>query len=89
MPERLFGFAAGNLHLPADVVLGEMLVSFVGSRRARIENYRGILFYDGNTLRLQGNNGRLELTGKALCIDSYDREELQVSGQIRGMTFYR
>ena len=33
------------LHLPEDVVLGEMLLYFTGSRAAVVENYRSILFF--------------------------------------------
>ena len=49
---RLFGrqkkrsFLA--LHLPEDVVLGEMLLYFTGSRAAVVENYRSILFFRRN-----------------------------------------
>ena len=35
--------AAENLKLPKDVVLGEVLVSFLGRHSVVIENYRGII----------------------------------------------
>ena len=46
---RLFGrqkkAIVSALHLPEDVVLGEMLLYFTGSRAAVVENYRSILFF--------------------------------------------
>lgn len=44
------------LHLPEDVVLGEMLLYFTGSRAAVVENYRSILFFSDEMLRLTGKN---------------------------------
>ncbi|MFQ8840564.1 MAG: hypothetical protein ACLR8P_06150 [Clostridium fessum] len=51
------------LHLPEDVVLGEMLLYFTGSRAAVVENYRSILFSD-EMLRLTGKNTRLTIKGR-------------------------
>ena len=54
------------LHLPEDVVLGEMLLYFTGSRAAVVENYRSILFFSDEMLRLTGKNIRLTIKGKGL-----------------------
>ena len=56
------------LHLPEDVVLGEMLLYFTGSRAAVVENYRSILFFSDEMLRLTGKNTRLTIKGKGLSI---------------------
>ena len=42
--------AADNLKLPKDVILGEALVSFIGRTSVIVENYRGILIYDDQTV---------------------------------------
>ena len=68
------------LHLPEDVVLGEMLLYFTGSRAAVVENYRSILFFSDEMLRLTGKN-----TG--LSIEYYDRDNLRVTGQIVSVEF--
>ena len=75
------------LHLPEDVVLGEMLLYFTGSRAAVVENYRSILFFSDEMLRLTGKNIRLTIKGKGLSIEYYDRDNLRVTGQIVSAEF--
>jgi sporulation protein YqfC len=79
--------AAEDLKLPKDVVLGEVLVSFVGRSQAVIENYRSILVYTDETIRLQARNCRLEFHGRRLHIDYYNHDQMRISGQIREMVF--
>ena len=74
--------AAEELKLPKDAVLGEVLLSFVV-----IENYRGILLYNDNTIRLQARQCRLSIHGKRLHIDYYNHEEMKITGQIQSMEF--
>ena len=73
------------LHLPEDVVLGEMLLYFTGSRAAVVENYRSILFFSDEMLT--GKNIRLTIKGKGLSIEYYDRDNLRVTGQIVSVEF--
>lgn len=79
--------AAENLKLPKDVVLGEVLVSFVGRYSVTIENYRGILIYDDKTVKLQAKHCKLQIQGKRLHIDYYNHDEMKISGQIQSMCF--
>lgn len=75
------------LSLPEDVLFGDMLLTFTGSRGVLIENYRSIILYTDTLLRLQGKNGRLTIEGKRLRISYYDREQLLLSGAIRSALF--
>ena len=75
------------LNLPEDVFLGEMLLFFTGSTSAVVENYRSILFFSEETLKLSGAHTRLTIQGKQLSIDYYDRDQLKVSGQIESVQF--
>jgi len=52
-----------------------------------IENYRGILLYNDNTIRLQARQCRLSIHGKRLHIDYYNHEEMKITGQIQSMEF--
>ncbi|MGL5434133.1 MAG: YabP/YqfC family sporulation protein [Lachnospiraceae bacterium] len=79
--------ATENLKLPKDVVLGEILVSFIGRYSVTIENYRGILIYDDNTVKLQAKNCKLLIHGKRLHIEYYDHSEMKITGQIQSMEF--
>ena len=75
------------LHLPEDVMLGDMFLSFTGNRGVLIENYRSIILYTDTALKLQGKNGRLAIEGTCLTIRYYDKEQLFLSGLIRSAVF--
>ncbi len=55
-----------TLKLPRDVLLGEMLISFVGRRQMVVENYRNLILYTDTCIRLQGRSGRLSVAGSRL-----------------------
>lgn len=75
------------LKLPKDVMLGEILVSFVGRHAVTIENYRSIILYTDTLVKLQGKNCRLIITGTRLNIDYYTDEEMKLTGQIKSVEF--
>ena len=87
MFERVKIAAADTLKLPKDVVLGEVLISFVGRTSVIIENYRGILIYDDQTVKLQARNCKLQFCGKRLHIEYYNQDEMKISGFIQSMQF--
>ncbi|MCD8222407.1 MAG: YabP/YqfC family sporulation protein [Clostridiales bacterium] len=87
MLKRIRRTAAEELKIPRDVILGEVLISFVGKHQVSIENYRSILAYDDQTVRLQTQSGKVEIRGKHLRIDYYNQEEMRISGQIRELVF--
>ncbi|MFR5602021.1 MAG: YabP/YqfC family sporulation protein [Lachnospiraceae bacterium] len=75
------------LKLPKDVMLGEILISFVGRHSVMIENYRSILFYTDKQIKLQGKNCRLNIQGSRLQVEYYTKEEMKVVGQIKSVEF--
>ena len=85
--ERVRMAATDNLNLPKDVVLGEVLISFVGRTSVVVENYRGILIYDDQTVKLQAKNCKLQFHGKRLHIEYYNHDEMKISGLIQSMEF--
>lgn len=79
--------AAETLKLPKDVVLGEVLVSFLGRHSVVIENYRSIILYTDSLIKLQAKNCRVAVTGSRLVIEYYTNEEMKICGLIKSMEF--
>lgn len=75
------------LKLPKDVILGEVLISFVGRHSVIIENYRSIILYTDTMVKLQTKNCKLLISGSRLQIEYYTNEEMKVVGQIRSVEF--
>ncbi|MDO4325549.1 MAG: YabP/YqfC family sporulation protein [bacterium] len=79
--------AVSALNLPKDVMLGEVLLSFTGSRCLVVENYRSIVKYEDNEIWLQAKNCRVVVRGRHLCIAYYDKEEMKITGAIQAVEF--
>ena len=69
-----------SMHLPKDIVQGNMRITLTGNQEAWIENYRGLLEYTDRCIRLQGKSGQIEISGRALSIDYYTNEDMKISG---------
>ena len=79
--------AVSALGLPRDVILGDALISLVGSCQVNIENYRGLLFYTDTLGRIRARNGQIVIRGEALCIERYTAEEMMLTGRIHALEF--
>lgn len=70
-----------------DVILGDVLISFVGRSQVNVENYRSILIYTDTLIKLQARNCRVVIHGARLKIDYYTAEEMKITGQIGSLEF--
>ena len=75
--------------IPKDVVLGIPLIRLVGKEEFYIENYRGILEYTMEMIRIQTKIGQIHLTGKKLEIVYYTNDEMKVTGHIQRLEFHQ
>lgn len=75
------------LELPKEIMLNLPLISLVGREEVTIENYKGILEYSEEMLRIGTAAGVLRLTGKGLCLKQLSAECLIVTGKIENLTF--
>lgn len=69
-----------NLQLPKDLLLGSVLLSVTGRNEAYIENYRGIIEYSSNRIRLQTKTCQLIILGEELYIEYYTNDEMKITG---------
>ena len=71
-----------SLQLPKDLLLGSVLLTITGQKEAYIENYRGIIEYTSQQIRLQTKTCQLIIIGCNLSIDYYSNEEMKITGMI-------
>ena len=74
--------AVSALGLPRDVILGDVLVNFVGRGQVNVENYRSILIYTDTLVKLQAKNCKVLIHGNRLRIDYYTSEEMKMESYI-------
>ena len=68
--------------LPKDVVLKAPIVTITGQMEVTVENYRGILEYTDQMVRIQTKIGRIKIIGKGLLIPYYTEDEMKITGYI-------
>lgn len=68
--------------MPKDVVLGAPILTMTGQIELMLENYRGILEYTDQLIRMQTKVGQIRITGKRLQIEYYTNEEMKITGKI-------
>ncbi len=76
-----------GLNLPQDVLLGAPLVTITGKQEAHIENYRGIIEYNGNSIKIQTKSFKICIEGCNLLIEYFTNDEMKITGTINSI-FY-
>ena len=74
--------------MPKDVLLGVPILSIAGQSEACIENYRGILEYTDNLIRIQTKLGKIHVIGRNLQIEFYTNDEMKIVGHIAVIEFH-
>lgn len=75
------------LEIPPEVLVNVPRVEVVGHLQFRIENHRGIAYYQPHRVVLNTPDGRLIVNGQDLVIGWIDRHELLVTGRVRSLVF--
>lgn len=71
-----------RLSLPADVFTSACILTVTGRYSILIENYKGIIEYTENRIRVQTKQCVLSVAGKDLRIAFFTEEEMQIEGRI-------
>lgn len=73
--------------LPADLAYGSVLLSVTGQNEILIENYRGILEYKDDHIRIQAKDCRILIVGKRLQVEYYTNDEMKIKGFIEQIIY--
>lgn len=65
-----------------DVILGATIVTIEGDYQLFIENYKGIVTYNNNTIVVQGHKNKILIEGKNLQIEYYTNIDMKIKGTI-------
>lgn len=78
-----------RLGLQPDILDGATILKAYGDEYAVIENYKSLIEYEENLVKLQGKHVKVMILGEHLYIESFDQEECRVCGRIREIHFVR
>ncbi len=71
-----------SLELSKELLLGDCVVTLTGKSEAYIENYRGIIEYTSERIKLQAKKCVIEFEGSGLKVGYYTNDGMKITGQI-------
>lgn len=77
----------GDCRCTKDVIMGLPLIHLTGQCEICIENYRGILEYTEELIRVKTKSGTIRIIGKRMCIEYYMNDEMKITGKIWKVEF--
>ena len=76
-----------GLEMPKEVLLNTPFININGDREFVVENYKGIIEYEAEVVRVNTSIGIISIVGARLEIKSITDDELLVSGKISNISF--
>lgn len=76
-----------SLELPVDIMYGAVIVTAMGQNQVLVENYKGIIEYTQEKIRLQTKTCQVTIQGKRLVVEYYTNEEMKITGCIQGILY--
>ena len=70
------------LELPKELILDIPKITLVGNKQLFLENYKGIIEYEDNQIRLKTHEGVIKLEGSDMVIKEITSEDIMVDGKI-------
>lgn len=73
--------------LPQDVIRKCAIVTLVGRNQLHIENFKTILEYDEDYIKMRTKDGILHVSGRNLRVLYFNSEEIKITGIITEIQF--
>ena len=78
---------AQKLNIPEDISDGLPIITSTGKSEVYVENYKGIIEYSKNCIKIQTKVSRVTFTGKNLEIVYYTNTDMKITGEMESMTY--
>jgi len=73
---------ASALSLPGEIIMNVPLVSVMGKNEVNVENYKNLLEFTEEQIRINTTTGILKIEGRKLYIKRITSENILISGAI-------
>lgn len=85
--QRVKKMAADLLDVPKDSLLNVPRITLIGGLQLYVENYRGVVEFRDDLLRLALSKGQLHVLGNQLVIKTIFPTEVVIEGNISGIHY--
>ena len=73
------------LELPEEVVLKTLKTTIMGTESVTVENYKGIIAYDEELIKVKTDEGIMSVGGRNLTINTVTDSDIFISGEINSI----
>lgn len=78
---------SSHLNLPADILAGAPIITATGRNELCLENYKGIIEFNGTLIKVQAKTCRICIEGKQLNILYFTEDEMRITGFIQAIYY--
>ena len=78
---------SGGLELPPEIISDLPKLTLTGNSLMKIENYKSLVEYETDVIRINTSEGLICIEGKGLNINSVTDEMIEISGEIEKTAF--
>lgn len=78
---------SGRLNIPRDILEETLLLTLVGNECIKVENYKAIMDYSEEVIKIYSHNKKIIICGKKLHLEYCSDLELRVTGKIKQIQF--
>ena len=75
------------LDLPKEITMNLPLISIIGNEELFIENYKGVIEYTEEKIRVNTACGVLKIDGRKLFLKQITAESITITGNIGGLEY--
>lgn len=76
-----------QLGISEDIIAGAPIVKAIGQRKVSIENYKGIIEFNRNYIKIQAIHCRIIIKGVNLNIAYFSNDEMLITGCIKELAY--
>lgn len=78
---------AEKLNIPEDIADGIPIVTIMGKNEVYVENYKGIIEYETDYIKIQTKCSRIIFQGKNLQIQYYTNVDMKITGELETVVY--
>ncbi|WP_317368667.1 YabP/YqfC family sporulation protein [uncultured Tyzzerella sp.] len=76
-----------NIELPNEIVLNVPLITVVGKNKILIENFKNIVQYSNETIKINTSCGIFKIVGKNLFLKELNKNKILIKGILKQFEF--
>jgi len=78
---------SNKMHLPTDILAGAPIITATGRNEISLENYKGLIEFNNELIKVQTKQCRICIEGKHLNILYFTEDEMRITGYIQAIYY--